>query len=609
MTVPASGTTPGNFSLAYLSASKGLFTAGPGVTTTSGFTVQNATPTVYLYRENVTFSNASFNGGNFNGLTNIKTSPYTYYNNATSTSSGSTVIPVGNSIFLYYCGDNINNISSRVTQNKQYRVGGTYVDPEASIATQVGVLNQQNVAVKIWYTGSTTFSYSKTGFQLVGNPYASSIDWDLLYTTNAAVSGTNLVNTISIFNFRSKNYGYYQAGNSTGVGTNSVTHVIASGQGFYVQVATGSTTGALTFIETCKTNLQPNNIGGTNANPAYLLMGLPVATTSSQILRVRVAKDSVDTDDIMLLFESKAKNQFDANLDIKRLPGFGNISTLASYSTDSVGTMLSINHMHSIDSTTRVKLYVNVSASGSATDTLSGSGFASLDPRYDVYLVDHYKKDSLEFSKYPTYLFNINNSDTTTFGANRFEIVFHKKSGLQYKLLSFTGQAVSSGVQLTWRTLNEQNLTGFQVQRQDGTIQFISLTSLQSDGKGTYTYVDKSPLQGTNYYRLLQDDAFDNITYSGTISVNYSGSNNITKSLTLYPNPATTQFNVKINTDVPASVLVKVTNALGQIMISKVMDGDNIQQAVNSLLPGSYIVQITDEASKKVIGVTQFIKQ
>jgi hypothetical protein len=93
------------------------------------------------------------------------------------------------------------------------------------------------------------------------------------------------------------------------------------------------------------------------------------------------------------------------------------------------------------------------------------------------------------FSKYHQYLFNIDKTDTTSFGANRFELVFHKKASYNYRLLGFSAKIVKEGVQLTWKTENEGNLTGFNIERKDGTSDFVSLQSMQSNGSGEYTYI------------------------------------------------------------------------------------------------------------------------
>jgi hypothetical protein len=307
------------------------------------------------------------------------------------------------------------------------------------------------------------------------------------------------------------------------------------------------------------------------------------------------------------LFSPDAKNEYEQYTDASRMDGLGNVSTLASYSSDNP-TMLAINHMHSIDSTTRIKLYVNVSAS-TGIDTLSGSGFETLDSRYDAWLIDHYKKDSLFFSRYKNYLFNIDNADTGSYGANRFEIVFHKKNELDYKLVNFTATPVKEGVMLKWQTANETDLTGFAVQRQNEAKEFASLHSLQSNGSGSYSYLDQSPQTGVNYYRLQQDDAFREISYSKVIGVTINGAGITAERISLYPNPVKSQFTVTINTDVPDKATLMVINNLGQVLVNRQTDGNNITQGVSNLQPGSYVVQITDTRTKKVVGVKKFIKQ
>jgi hypothetical protein len=602
----------GGYDLAYLNNNPGIFVSGP-TGPAGGFTVLNATPTMYLYNESLPASPSTFSGGTFKGITNIKTGNIMYYsgvgNNLVSTALS--VLPVGNGIMLYYVGDNVHNVTTASALNKQSRFNGNYIAPDASTTTATGALNQGSIPVKLWWNGSTTLSDAIAGYNLVGNPYASSIDWDRLNDPSDIV-GTNISPTIYVYNYMTRNYGSYQSGMSGGLGTNNATHIIASGQGFFVK-AVAKTGASLTFNEGAKTAVQPNNVGGTV--PAQLLLGTPVATAPAQLLRVKLAKDSVDTDDVIILFEAASKNTYERNVDADRLAGIGNVSTLASYSSDSTNKPLAINHMHSIDSTTRIRLYVNVSPS-TAVDTLSGIGFETLDQHYDAYLVDHYKKDSLLFSKYQKYLFNISNADTNTYGFYRFELVFHKKSGLGYKLLTFTGMPVKEGVQLTWTTYNEQNLTNFQIERADGSKVFASLSSMQSNGYGTYTYLDKSPLAGINNYRLQQKDVFGDVSYSDTISVNINTSNSISnntgivnETLSLYPNPASSQFSMTITTDVPTTVGLRITNSMGQTIIYREMGGNNIQQTISNLLPGNYLVEVTDKATQKVIGVKKLIKQ
>jgi hypothetical protein len=79
------------------------------------------------------------------------------------------------------------------------------------------------------------------GFNLIGNPYPSSIDWK----AGTGWARTNLVSNVGggydmwIWNPASNNYGVY---NSTGtIGTNGVTQYIAPTQGYFVRAASSGT--------------------------------------------------------------------------------------------------------------------------------------------------------------------------------------------------------------------------------------------------------------------------------------------------------------------------------------------------------------------------------
>ncbi|WPV01421.1 DUF2341 domain-containing protein [Mucilaginibacter sp. cycad4] len=600
-------TTTGAYNLSYLNANSGnfsgVFVAGP-TGTAGGFTVTNAASTVYLYKENLPASSTTFNSGNFKGLTDISGNTISYYTGTGSTTA-TTTLPVGNGYMLYYAGNNVNNVTSTTALNKQYRFGGSYIDPDASTMVAVGTLNQGSIPVKLWWnSSSSTLSKAQTGYNLVGNPYASSIDWDTFSQSGSTngIYGPGVSATIYVFNYTNKNYGAYTALIPGGIGTNNATRYIASGQGFFVQATT--TSASLTFNEVAKTTVQPSSLGST----LYMLMSKKSqAIAKPQLMRIRLATDSVNTDEIMVLFDPGSKNEYEPFYDSDRLNGIGNVSTLASYGYKSQN-MLAINRMDVIDSTTRVKLFVNVNNSAT-TDTISGSGFESLDSRYEIYLLDHYKKDSLLFSQHKRYPFNIDKADTTSYGANRFEIVFHKKSSLNYRLLSFEASPVKGGVQLTWKTKNEGSLSGFTLERQDGSKEFISLTSMLSNGSGSYTYIDRFPLTGTNYYRLQQNDPFNIISYSKIVAVNFNAPGIINELMTLYPNPVNSEFYIKINRNAPDRVLLKVTGITGQVMLYQETDGNNIQQNVSSLLPGNYIVEISDKATKRLIGIKKFNKR
>lgn len=88
------------------------------------------------------------------------------------------------------------------------------------------------------------------GWNLIGNPYACSIDWDSIVTGNKV----NIDDAIWIWNHTAGNYGVYSGGTG-GTGTNNVNADIASSQAFWVHAT--ATSPSLMITESDKTEADP----------------------------------------------------------------------------------------------------------------------------------------------------------------------------------------------------------------------------------------------------------------------------------------------------------------------------------------------------------------
>jgi endonuclease I len=206
--------------------------------------------------------------------------------------------------------------------------------PAATVTTikATGTLNQ----------GSITTPTLATGYNLVGNPYASAINWD---ATGWNATRTNINNAIYIYNpavnasVSSTTYPTWAAG----VGTNGMSSaVIQSGQSFFIQT-TASTN--LTFTEAYKV---ASSAGGYFKNKM------------ENVLRMSLWNNSNRVDDIIIRLAADAKLDFDNYYDAYSF-GTGNIG-LASIknleklaiqarpipiNADSVALSLNINQMDS----------------------------------------------------------------------------------------------------------------------------------------------------------------------------------------------------------------------------------------------------------------------
>jgi hypothetical protein len=96
---------------------------------------------------------------------------------------------------------------------------------------------------------------------------------------------------------------------------------------------------------------------------------------------------------------------------------------------------------------------------------------------------------------------------------------------------------------VAWATIMEENFARFIIQRSSNGIEFEDITSVPGQGydlfdtETKYSFEDKSPLIGYNYYRLKAVDLDDSFEYFGPISIKVNGA----KALTVFPNPSVGQ--------------------------------------------------------------------
>jgi hypothetical protein len=151
---------------------------------------------------------------------------------------------------------------------------------------------------------------------------------------------------------------------------------------------------------------------------------------------------------------------------------------------------------------------------------------------------------------------------------------------LPIQLVSFTGSAVngSAGVRLTWSTASEINNYGFYVQRSEfATSGFTDLPGGFIAGHGTslsarqYEWIDRTPLPGTNYYRLKQVDLDGSFSVTEPLKVvqdaatsGPDGRQPAAFSLAQnYPNPFNPATRITFTVEKPGFATLKVYNILG----------------------------------------------
>jgi hypothetical protein len=606
---------------------------------TNGFTTgtsSTANASIYIFREDILSSNFTFASGNFKGITQLnKTPSYLFGVNAkgtlTNTNDASTYLPVGNGIlFFFRGGPTLNTATATGTKTTS-----PYDYPENTTLVQSGTLNSGTITVQSWVTGTTNLSYTTTitnnvapgnirGYNLLGNPYASTINWEKYNRngTNSSIYGSNsLPATLYQFNATTKQYASYQQKatvnsvadtTSTIIPTGAissdgvVSNMISSGQAFFVVANTATQT--LTFRESAKTTTQPTQAS------VLTLMSTTIPRSGDQafsFMRLKLAKDSINTDAVSIVLNNENNAKYMVGEDAVDMGGNGALVSLSALSTDSVA--LSIDRLP-LPTLKPEIIPISVSATSSGLYSLNMEQLKDLPAIYQVWLMDDFKKDSLDMRAYKTYNFNIDKSVAGTYGKSRFRLVIRQNAGLALRLLDFNGTKASTGVKLNWKVENESNYTNFTVERStDGGKTFEVIGGLSSNGGGTYTLTDKNPVAGTDQYRLKQDDINGTISYSKPVNVMYANTTSVAdNSLTVFPNPVSDVVNVSINSisqsDVAAVYTIRITNAIGILVKTTVSNKPSWQDNVSNLYPGTYFIQVINNVTKAIIGKGKFVK-
>ena len=602
----------GNYpvSLNYLGAS----TIITDCTSTYGTTTGN--PSLYLFDEGYTPNSHSFTGGNFIGVTNISNTAATGHITTTDATYGSAKVYEGGGYMLYFRGDKITHITGTPSKTT-----APYVAPESVTFSTTGNLNQGTISVVSWtgyggllYSTSNSGNAPVRGFNLVGNPYPSSIDWSTFSNTvsTAAIYGANVNPTIYLLDPITSNYDTYNA--TTGISTGKATKIIPSGQGFFVESNNHSS--ALTFTENAKSATQ---VTSTNLLMARrVAAGTQPQTGYGSFIRINMVTDAIDQTDIVIGFNTGATTAFNNTIDAKLLAGAGAPQSISAISSDNVHA--SVKWVPLPKSTANLVIPLGVSAAASGQYTLQRTDLEAIPSLYEIWLMDAYKKDSLDIKNNTNYVFDIDLTDTTSFGTNRFQVVVRENPALMVHLLNFTAVKATAGSQIAWLTENEANYTNFALQRStDGGASYTVIDGLLSNGQGAYNYLDANPVAGPNSYRLQITDLNGNITYSSIITIMYGNTTTslVKTGLVVYPNPASTTLNLNIapgfnsNEYTLTSSLsynIQITNILGTVVKQSTTNQQTWQTDVGSFMPGTYVVKVINNTNQTVVGEGSFIK-
>lgn len=188
---------------------------------------------------------------------------------------------------------------------------------------------------------------------------------------------------------------------------------------------------------------------------------------------------------------------------------------------------------------------------------------------------------------------------------------------LPINILSFSGQRTANAVKLKWSTSAEQNNRGFEIQRSANGINYAVIGFVNSIAAGgtssqklDYEFNDLNVPAGKLYYRLKQIDLDNNSRLSQVVVIKAVTISQLTV-YNIYPNPATAEINLMIESPAKKSVQLKLIDANGSIVLEKslqVLAGfSTVPINIRQLAAGVYIIK-AETGSSDPVSTQRFVK-
>jgi len=280
--------------------------------------------------------------------------------------------------------------------------------------TFTGKLNTGDITVDVTRASD---SHSKRGFNLIGNPYPSFLNW------NSVASASNVMASIWTRSTTAGGVMAFDTYNSlVGAGTSgsgrTVTPYIAPMQAFWVYVDAGHTSATVHFSnEMC---CPYDNVEITNR------LRSSETANQHQLLRLQIS-NGVNSDETLIAFDPSASDGFD-KYDSPKLSNDN--ASMAELYTLAGSEKVAINGLSSI--TANPQLALGFTTTTPNTFTIKAVNMDNFDADTRILLVDHLLNVEQPLNDGAVYTFT---SDATN-SASRFSLVFKTATGITPEKIS-----------------------------------------------------------------------------------------------------------------------------------------------------------------------------
>ena len=491
-----------------------------------------------------------------------------------------TPLKAGVAYYMFVYGDRTNTITTSTPNNTVIKSSGTLLTGNQT------------------YNSGSTIPLSNVTdrYTMLGNPFASAIDW-------STIQRTNLSNSYWGWDPNMSSTGGYVTVSTTGTvtiispfsGSTGLNQYIQPGQGFFVKTTAASP--VLTIREQDKvgtfnasafrgntagvaTNTQTNNI-------PLLAVNLQYASGATKVL----------ADGVVAAFDAGFSNGLGAE-DAAKMS-----NTAEAISIKNGADLLSIEcrQMPQNNDT----LFLNLLRINKPQYTLQIFAQDMFGVSAQPYLQDKYLNTvtPLQMTDTNNIVFNVDPTIPASSASDRFKIIFNSFA-LPVRFTTVNATVKAKDVQVDWEVASESLIKKYQVERSADGAGFTKVAEVTAKGinsSESYSWLDKNAVTGNNYYRIraIQTDGENFLTR--IVLAKIDAPLTIIK---IVPNPVVDHhLNIQLNNSEKAEYTFLIVNAQGQLITKQVVDhrGGTFNQVISlnkNLKAGVYYLHVVTKTRK-----------
>ncbi|MEP7143980.1 MAG: hypothetical protein ABI707_13955 [Ferruginibacter sp.] len=409
----------------------------------------------------------------------------------------------------------------------------------------------------------TNLSAIAGGFSLVGNPYASPIDWNLVL---ANVGTANIKRKFYVWDPKLNSVGGYVvmddvltpgAFSPTPV-TSSQDNFIQSSQALYIIT---NTAGAAS-VQIKETNkVLANSMG---------IFGRPMEITASLIMDLLLLTPADSSTIVADGARADFNDVFSAAIDDNDNLKYANINETFGLVRNNI--FLATERRPAV--TYKDTLFLRLTRTTQRAYQFQFNPLNFSNTILVARLEDSYTGVSTRLSL--TGMTRINfvvNTDAGSQAADRFRVVFTEQGPLAVTFSSVQANPQKDNIAVEWEVENELNISKYEIERSGNGSGFSKMGTIAAHGNNllnaVYNWVDADVINGDNFYRIKSIGLDGKGKYSRVVKVKMD---RIDAAIIVYPNPVVNKImNVQFNNQPAGSYTLKISSATGQLLMIKTL--------------------------------------